>query len=519
MAISKSIDRKYLHFSRNLLFYTLIFVASFLYFSYLSLNRYVAWDEGFYAYAAKLVSEDKTPYLDFFYPQMPLLPYAYSIPLLFNPFESNWEALRLFTGVLSAISATFVSLILNKKTSKFFALIGTIGFCCLNNSIIWLSTVKSYPLTVATLLGSIYLLLDSKSNNNKFLKIFLAGFLLGLSTTTRLYIIVLIPIFGIHLLAPKAGEKSPLSAIINNLRKDLSTTIYLLLGFSLAFALPILLIFLNFESFWFNNVSYHNIRSQHSFWDELPYKRNLVLNLFSIKPTAQFIGYEYAIIFILSFIIGLVKLIFSKKIDLMLLIGATIFLVSFIPVPSYIQYFCIPIFILFIYIFTELLSIKNKAVKTCLTSLFCFSILAFSTANINLYTNPQIGLQGIKRKQDIEDKSLSSISKLSNKIATFSHNNDLIWSYWPGYLLDTKASSISGGENHFSYRIGDRITKEQKSKFKLLSENDVKESISNSKPKIVVLPRRQSRRKYNKNLEYGKYESIHAQGLVEIYSR
>ncbi len=44
----------------------------------LSRVRPIDGDEGYYATAARLVSEGRTPYLDFFYPQMPLLPYVYA---------------------------------------------------------------------------------------------------------------------------------------------------------------------------------------------------------------------------------------------------------------------------------------------------------------------------------------------------------------------------------------------------------------------------------------------------------
>src|SRR5712691_3395498 len=45
---------------------------------YYANTRAIDCDEGFYATAARLVWEGKTPYRDFFYQQAPLLPYVYS---------------------------------------------------------------------------------------------------------------------------------------------------------------------------------------------------------------------------------------------------------------------------------------------------------------------------------------------------------------------------------------------------------------------------------------------------------
>ena len=43
-------------------------------------------DEGWYLYAARLVSEGKVPYRDFAYPQAPLMPYIYAVA---NPLVSS----------------------------------------------------------------------------------------------------------------------------------------------------------------------------------------------------------------------------------------------------------------------------------------------------------------------------------------------------------------------------------------------------------------------------------------------
>jgi hypothetical protein len=46
------------------------------FFLFVARHRLIDGDEGFYLLAARLVLQHKTPYLDFFYPQAPLLPYV-----------------------------------------------------------------------------------------------------------------------------------------------------------------------------------------------------------------------------------------------------------------------------------------------------------------------------------------------------------------------------------------------------------------------------------------------------------
>jgi hypothetical protein len=56
----------------------LIMVLVFMLLLPFAITRYVDVDEGYYLYAAELILQGKTPYADFFYPQMPLFPYIYA---------------------------------------------------------------------------------------------------------------------------------------------------------------------------------------------------------------------------------------------------------------------------------------------------------------------------------------------------------------------------------------------------------------------------------------------------------
>ena len=56
-----------------------ILLSSIGYGIWCACERLIARDEGFYAFAVQLVSRGEVPYRDFFYPQMPLLPYIYSL--------------------------------------------------------------------------------------------------------------------------------------------------------------------------------------------------------------------------------------------------------------------------------------------------------------------------------------------------------------------------------------------------------------------------------------------------------
>src|ERR1700761_4086385 len=63
--------------SGSKLLFLLLLLLQAAYFFYVSQHRLVDDDEGYYLLASRLVIEHKTPYLDFFYQQAPLLPYVF----------------------------------------------------------------------------------------------------------------------------------------------------------------------------------------------------------------------------------------------------------------------------------------------------------------------------------------------------------------------------------------------------------------------------------------------------------
>ena len=82
--------------------------------------RLIDGDEGFYLYAAKLVSERKIVYKDFFYPQAPLLPYIYK--WWFYITGISWFNARLLQAIVTALIGLilFKNLLrINKKVAKF----------------------------------------------------------------------------------------------------------------------------------------------------------------------------------------------------------------------------------------------------------------------------------------------------------------------------------------------------------------------------------------------------------------
>ena len=110
-------------------------------FFYLALNRFIAPDEGFYLYAAKLITQGKTLYHDFFFPQMPLVPYVYAA--WFKLFGFSWEAARIFTALLSSVLGALIFLHLRALFGLTVASIGTLVFATHHMAFQWYSTAPN----------------------------------------------------------------------------------------------------------------------------------------------------------------------------------------------------------------------------------------------------------------------------------------------------------------------------------------------------------------------------------------
>ena len=156
-----------------------------------SLNQ----DEGWYLYAAKLVSKGEMLYRDFFFTQGPVMPIVYSF------FSSIWDnygiiGARVFTvflGLLSLLFASHLAYRLAPEKEKNIAAI--LVFILLGSNlyhVYYLAIPKTYALSSLFLVAGLYLFsfLDSKKSS---IFVFFSGCALVLAAATRITL-VLVPI-------------------------------------------------------------------------------------------------------------------------------------------------------------------------------------------------------------------------------------------------------------------------------------------------------------------------------------
>jgi len=173
-----------------LIFQCLIFVP-------VATVRPIDGDEGFYLLAAKLAFQGKQLYTDFFYPQMPLLPYVYG--LWMSIFGFSWYAARLLSALLAVGTGLLLYKYVVRLTTKRSLGLLAVGLYALCSVLLgWYTVAKTFSLSVFLLMSAV-VLLPRDSDSHRELRYVLSGLLLGLAVDTRLLFLGVVPVFWLVL--------------------------------------------------------------------------------------------------------------------------------------------------------------------------------------------------------------------------------------------------------------------------------------------------------------------------------
>ncbi len=169
------------------IFHTLVLIFSISVGVWFALNRLVARDEGFYAYAAQLVSEGSVPYRDFFFPQMPLTAYLCGLGGLL--FGSSWDVYRIISGLCFAGILWLVYLILCRSVGRGAALLGSLLTATCHLSFAWFPVIQTYGLSTLLVLAGVYLLTEGEREPRAraWFGTIGSGLLFSLAVQTRLF--------------------------------------------------------------------------------------------------------------------------------------------------------------------------------------------------------------------------------------------------------------------------------------------------------------------------------------------
>jgi len=169
------------------------------------------WDEGFHLLAAKLISQGRTPYIDFCFPQPPLN--AYFNAALFSLFGTSWRVTHVFASLFLAasayLSAEFVLLRFNITGWRWPCVLLCALFTGLNEIVVQFGPIaQAYAISMFCSLVAFRVAVVSVGSRTWFLTLF-AGVASGAAAASTLLAAPVAPVvLGWLVIYNEAGNRS-----------------------------------------------------------------------------------------------------------------------------------------------------------------------------------------------------------------------------------------------------------------------------------------------------------------------
>ena len=470
---------------RPFVLYVVLAVALAAVFVPMSIVRMADSDEGAYLIAAKLVMQGKLLYHDFSYPQMPLLPYLYGIWM--KVFGVSWYSARL----LSALLAVALGLVLFRQVSvltenRRIAIGATIAFACSGLGVVWYPAVKTFVFPTLMLFAS-WALLDSRAPADSRWRpamYVLSGLCLGLAVVTRIYCIVAVFPLAIEISRREPG------------RHGLRHIGWFAAGLAVAFV-PILPLFLiGPDTFVFNVLGHHVIRSGGlGPVGDFSQKISTVLLLLTLVGSEGATSLQFTTLLLLNAVFVVSRWIARERLPPSVGIAALLLLVSLVPTPTYTQYACMPL--PFMVVNAALLvgdirkALPLDAASTVLRrklGLVIAPLVALYALVVPVDVYRFVVGWDVPPLLRIDDWKLPTINRVARAIdEEVPRANPVVITWWPGYVIESKASILPHTENHLNLYYSMELSPSDIGRYNYISIFELIDHIRRHTAGLVVL--------------------------------
>lgn len=446
-----------------------------------SQSRLIAPDEGFYLLAAKLVMDGRIPYVDFFYPQGPLHPYIYGAWGFLT--QASWSSARFFSALLGALSVTVLCPYIRREVSLWAA--SAFVLMCATSELIlpWFTLTKPYAATALALSLAFLSFCDPSSIKNA--SRFLVGiFFLSLATQLRAYSIALLPLFTLLWIRRREA-----------LQVDTRTAWAVVLV--VISCLPsLILAMLGPDAFYFNNLGYHLVRVADPRDASMSAKLDIVLKALGIRAATR-VGTLQPAILMAGFLLHLLIALFRRRVpSAAWCTAAVLFVVSLLPSPTHLQYFCLAapfMIIAALEAVHELYAFVPRALSLVLSALCIAAYVHGLPQALAVYVT---GGPGVNGSNDTDAWSLTNADEIAGSINSLTAPGHFVMSEWPGYLYGTHAAPLPGMENHFGFVAAARLDESSRRRYHVITRPDSMAYIRDPNVRLVLVPHNKRRASY-----------------------
>ncbi len=469
-----------------------VFSASLLYIAglcYYAATRPIDGDEGFYTTAARLVWEGKTPYKDFFFQQAPLLPYLYSWIWAVHP--RSLVAMRMFSAACGGLEVLLIGLgLISAKRLPTKVALAAFATVLLNPySVSWNVVVKTFA--VANLLIAITTICLYIALRSGRLRWFFAGGLaLGFCVSARSIYGLLIPAVLLGILYQEFRTS----------RRPYPKSLTFLTG-ALAGGLPMIFSFVGDpHAFIFNNLTYHHFDVGYMWqngrivegYQSGGHVLFVYLALIGVRLLILHPYFTSQLVLATAGILSLRKLrrepershaspytesdhLYFQIALLMLLTYLGTILLHF---PPYDQYYDSPLVPLLIPFVAEGLRVTFQVGRKRVIALALATPILFAV---------EIGRETAQNSGH-PVWQLSCYREVTRVVEANSSPDEIVMSFWPGFVFESGRRYFPNLEDHFVYRVMNKISPEERARYHVISKDQVMRAITGRETNLLIVP-------------------------------
>jgi hypothetical protein len=434
------------------------------------------------------VRHGHVPYRDFFYEQMPLLPFVYGGWI--GATGESWYSVRVLSALLAiAVGVVLYVHVLRRHGSRALASVGVCLYALSALVLGYFPIVKTFALASLLLVGALALV-ESRDRPRWLL----AGLLVGLAVDTRLVFAAAVPAFAWaarRRLAPFAG------------------------GLVLGLVPSLVLLALAPHRFLFDNLRYHGEKTTHGLVGDPGQKLRIVANLLGYGNTDHALGLQFALL-ALATVAALWLL--RGRLPLATGVGALLALACLLPTPTYVQYFCVvvPFMVLTI---AEALARGHSGSEP-------LSGVRPSAAAVVLLV-PYAAAAGFAYAHFVDTSpllkpSLASVLEVSDAVDRRTAPGERVLSSWPGYVFGTHAEAWPDYTNQFAPAAAAHVSAAEARRVHVASEAELEAAIRARRPRLVVYRNWVTRApfaRWDAALRGGGYRLVESVETARIYRR
>jgi 4-amino-4-deoxy-L-arabinose transferase-like glycosyltransferase len=402
--------------------------------------RFLDGDEGVYAYASRLALHGHVPYRDFFYEQMPLLPYVYGAWI--GIFGESWYAARSLSALAAAATGALLYLHVERRLGGWSALAATCLYALSGLVFGYFTIVKTFALASLFLFGA-YILVEAR--RPRWLA---AGLLVGLAVDTRLVFAAAIPAFAV--LAARRRALPPFGG-----------------GLAAGLVSSVVFLALSPHAFVFDNLRYHGEKTSHGLVGEPVQKLRIAANLIGFGSADHALGLQFLLL--LAAAAGALGLL-RRRLPFAAAVAVSLGIASFLPTPTYVQYFCVVV----PYLVLLAVELAARWPRAALAGLAAYAAAGAVALAHDVRTSPLL------------KPSIGSVERVSDAVQSRTRPGETLLAGWPGYLFGTHAQAVSGYTNQFAPVAAAKVSPREARRVHVLSEPALEELIRQRVPRLVV---------------------------------